>query len=296
VEQKQSSDRDKGDALCQNDWQGISVLLPSCYNQTMSIPDDIRLSFDRIAPIYEEIRPHYPAELFDILFSWLPDRPKIVEVGPGTGQATGDLLAHGATVTAVELGPQLARRLRQRIVSSDLDVVVADFEQVDLAPGAFDCVFSASAYHWISPQGQRDRPAELLHPGGVLAVLELIQVQSVVDRGFFDAVQPIYEKYGEGGGRELAPSREAATARMYAPLQRDHRFTDVTAYRFDWDQTYTSAQYRKLMLSYSVTQMMEPTRRQGLLDEIEQYTNDQFGGQVTRPLVISFVLARRMPL
>lgn len=258
----------------------------------MSIPSDIRLSFDQVAPEYDEVRPHYPAELFDILFSWLPDRPTIVEVGPGTGQATGDLLAHGATVTAVELGPQLAQRLRQGIASPNLNVVVADFEQVDLEPDAFDCVFSASAYHWISPQAQRDRPADLLHAGGVLAIVELIQVQSANDRGFFDAVQPIYQKYGEGGGREVAPSREAATARIYAPLRHDPRFTDVTAHRFDWDQTYTSSQYRKLMSSYSVTQMMEPTRRQGLLDEIEQFTNSHFGGEVTRPLVIAFVLAR----
>jgi SAM-dependent methyltransferase len=261
----------------------------------MSIPSDIRLSFDQVASSYDEIRPHYPAELFDILFSWLPDRPKIVEVGPGTGQATGDLLAHGARVTAVELGPHLAELLRQGIASSDLNVVVADFEHVELEAASFDCVFSASAYHWISPQGQRDRPAELLHAGGVLAVVELVQVQSPVDHGFFDAVQPIYEKYGEGGGREGTPEREAATARVYAPLQHDRRFTDVTMHRFDWDQTYTSDQYRKLMASYSGTQMMEPARRQGLLDEIEQCANSHFGGLVTRPLVIAFVLARFVP-
>jgi len=93
----------------------------------------------------------------------------------------------------------------------------------------------------------------------------------------------------------LTPSREAATARIYASLQNDRRFTDVTAHRFDWDQTYTGDQYRMLMSSYSVTQMMEPTKRQGLLDEIEQFTNSQFGGEVTRPLVIAFVLARLIP-
>jgi hypothetical protein len=129
----------------------------------------------------------------------------------------------------------------------------------------------------------------------VLAVVELVQVQSAVDRGFFDAVQPIYEQYGEGGAREVAPEREAATARVYAPLQHDQRLTDVTMYRFDWDQTYTSAQYRKLMASYSGTQMMEPARREGLLDEIEQFTTSRFGGEVTRPLVIAFVLARLTP-
>jgi hypothetical protein len=66
----------------------------------------------------------------------------------------------------------------------------------------------------------------------------------------------------------------------------------VTELRFDWDQTYTSDQYRQLMVSYSVTQMMEPTARDGLLTEIEAFIDQGFGGTVTRPLVIGFVLAR----
>lgn len=258
-----------------------------------AVPQDIRLSFDQQAEVYDRIRPHYPADLFDELFSWLPNDPAVVEVGPGTGQATGDLLARGAAVTAVELGPNLAKRLRQNVDDPvRLDIVVGDFEEAQLRAASFDCIFSASAYHWISPNAQRDRPAELLRLGGVLAVLELIQVESNTDHGFFEAVQPIYDKYGEGRAGQVPPSREDATPRMLTPLQADGRFADVTALRFDWDQTYTSDQYRQLMLSYSVTQMMEPTARNGLLTEIEAFTNQHFGGTVTRPLVIGFVLAR----
>jgi hypothetical protein len=47
------------------------------------------------------------------------------------------------------------------------------------------------------------------------------------------------------------------------------------------------------MQSYSGTQMMEPDAREGLLDEMERFVNDRFGGSVTRPLVIAFVIARR---
>jgi hypothetical protein len=196
-------------------------------------------------------------------------------------------------VTAVELGPNLADRLRRKIDHpTRLDVVVGDFEDVSLPTASFDCVFSASAYHWISPNAQRDRPAALLRTGGVLAVLELIQVESSTDRGFFDAAQPIYEKYGEGRDGEVPPSREEATPRVLAPLQADVRFTDVTALRLDWDQTYTSDQYRQLMQSYSVTQMMEPAARDGLVADMGAFIDERFGGTVTRPLVVAFVLAR----
>lgn len=256
-------------------------------------PHDIRLTFDGQVDAYDRVRPHYPAAVFDELFSWLPDAPVMIEVGPGTGQATGDLLARGATITAVELGPRLASRLRENFAGfPSLDVVVGDFEHVPLRAASFDAVFSASAYHWIAPAVQLDRPAELLRPGGVVAILELIQVDSSADRGFFDAAQPIYEKYGEGRGDDVPPTREEATARMLAPLRADQRFTDVTSLRHDWDQSYTSAQYRQLMQSYSATQMMQPNAREGLLRDMEGFIDEQFDGEITRPLVVAFVLAR----
>ncbi|MBA2607667.1 MAG: hypothetical protein H0U92_01850 [Actinobacteria bacterium] len=59
----------------------------------MGRPDEIRLSFNEAAEIYGEARPSYPVALFDELFHLLPTEPEIVEVGPGTGQATTDLLA-----------------------------------------------------------------------------------------------------------------------------------------------------------------------------------------------------------
>lgn len=59
---------------------------------TVERPADVRLSFDRAADIYDEVRPSYPGPMFDELFQMLPPRPEIVEVGPGTGQATKDLL------------------------------------------------------------------------------------------------------------------------------------------------------------------------------------------------------------
>ena len=45
------------------------------------------------------------------------------------------------------------------------------------------------------------------------------------------------------------------------------------------------------MLSYSGTQMMDPGDRQGLLDDIEAFIQERFGGQITRPLVVTLTTA-----
>jgi SAM-dependent methyltransferase len=124
-------------------------------------PADKRLSFNEVPDVYDEIRPSYPAALYDVLFEMLPPQPMIVEVGPGTGQATRDLLARGASVHAVEIGPATAAKLRSNLPSDRLRVTVGDFEELDFPPSSADALFSATAYHWISPEAQADRPANL---------------------------------------------------------------------------------------------------------------------------------------
>src|SRR6202161_25878 len=134
-------------------------------------PDDIRLSFNEAPEIYDKVRPSYPTDLFDALFQMLPSQPEIVEVGPGTGQATRDLLARGASVLAIEIGPATAAKLRSNLPSDRLRVAVGDFEVIELAGAEADAVFSATAYHWISRRAQTDRPAAILRAGGVVAVV-----------------------------------------------------------------------------------------------------------------------------
>ena len=254
-------------------------------------PDDIRLSFNDVADIYDEVRPSYPASLFDVLFQKLPSQPEIVEVGPGTGQATKDLLARGASVLAIEIGPATATKLRSNLPSDRLNVRVGDFETMEIASEEADVVFSATAYHWISLGAQTERPAAILRPGGIVAIVDLIQVDSPEDKGFFAAAQPIYERHGQGHAGPRAPNRGNVDPKIRAVLDSDPRFECVEVHRFDWDQTYSASDYRNLMRSYSGTQMMEQSDRVGLLDEVESFVRSDFGGVVTRPLVATLTIA-----
>lgn len=254
-------------------------------------PLDKRLSFNEVPEIYDEIRPSYPAALYEALFRMLPPQPTILEVGPGTGQATKDLLARGASVHAVEIGPATAAKLRSNLPIDELKISIADFEQLPVSERV-DAVFSATAFHWISPRGQTDRPAELLKPGGLIAVVDLIQVASPSDRGYFDAAQPIYERYGQADPSFTPSTHDNADPPMRARLEGDQRYTDVSVLRWHWDQSYSASRYRKLMLSYSGTQMMPANDQLGLLDDIESFIEHHFEGHVTRPLVVTLTTAR----
>ena len=186
----------------------------------------------------------------------------------------------------------MAARLVEVVRSERLIVTVGDFEEVDISRQSVDAVFSATAYHWISPKAQLDRPAHMLRLGGVLAVVDLNQVSSPDDEGFFAAAQPIYASYGEAHTGPPVPERDAVFPAIRRPLLDDERFSDVETRFYDWNQTYTAQEYRKLMLSYSGTQMMTVENRRGLLNAIEAFIQDNFAGQVTRPIVVTLTTAR----
>ena len=251
----------------------VAALAPPDARHAVGVggPEDVRLSFDGAAEIYDTVRPSYPTAMFDALFELLPSEPTIIEVGPGTGQATRDLLARGASVHAIEIGPAMAAKLRSNLPSGRLRVTVGDFEAIRITPASADAAFAATAYHWISSPAQTDRPAAVLRAGGVVAIVDLIQVDSPDDAGFFAASQPIYARYGQGHPGPPAPTRDAVDPEIRRALEADARFESVTVHRYDWNQTYTASEYRQLMLSYSGTQMMNEPHRTGLLDDIETF-------------------------
>lgn len=77
---------------------------------------DLRAIFNEDAELYDRARPGYPPSLIRDLgqLAGIGPDSRVVEIGPGTGQATAALTALGASVTAVELGAALAAVLRRK--------------------------------------------------------------------------------------------------------------------------------------------------------------------------------------
>ena len=69
-----------------------------------------RATFDSVAELYDDVRPHYPEQLFKDLLSLTQLSPDawILEVGAGTGIATLPLAKQGYRIIAIEMGTELA--------------------------------------------------------------------------------------------------------------------------------------------------------------------------------------------
>lgn len=67
---------------------------------------DFRKTFDLIPETFDTYHPRYCKELFHKLISSCGLRPgkKVLEIGPGTGQATEPVLQTGCDYTVIELG------------------------------------------------------------------------------------------------------------------------------------------------------------------------------------------------
>jgi SAM-dependent methyltransferase len=97
----------------------------------------------------------------------------VLEVGCGSGQLTRALLARGLRVTAVEPGQNLITLARRNLDGAGaVEFVNAQFEDVVLSREQFPAVFSASAFHWVDPAVSWQKAADVLVPGGTLALVQ----------------------------------------------------------------------------------------------------------------------------
>lgn len=255
-----------------------------------------RLGFDNVPEIYDRARPSYPAALFDSLLDYAgapsSGALRALEIGPGTGKATASLLERGIEVTAVEIGAQLAAFLRKKLPDERLTVINAAYEDVTLEPMSYDLVVSATAFHWVDPAVRLRKSHGALRARGVIAIVGTNQIASEVDRGFFDYVLPIYLKY-RPDEKETGSQGEDVTPPEYEELRDSRRFGDVALHRYRWDQTYSTDAYADLVRSYANTQAMTPDASEALIADLCAVIDREYGGSVTRPLVITLTLARK---
>jgi SAM-dependent methyltransferase len=131
--------------------------------------------FDQVAAEYDRRRPAYPDELVDQAChtAGIGSGDAVLEVGCGSGQLTRSLVARGLHVTAIEPGKTLIALARQNLEGTGpVDFVHAQFEDAVLPRARFQAVFSASAFHWIDPKVGWQKVADVLVPGGTLALVQ----------------------------------------------------------------------------------------------------------------------------
>jgi len=252
--------------------------------------------FDAVADLYDQVRPGYPDEALDALvaLAGLPRRGRILEAGAGTGQLTVSLAERGYHVTAVEVGEQLAARLRRNVREyDDVRVVCARFEDTDLPDGSFDLVTAATSFHWLDRQVAYGKAAALLRPTGALGLIFNLHVDA--DRGYFDASEEVYTRHAPqlvGPGTSAWMSKQAE---WRGEIDATGLFGDVVFHSHPWGVTYSRKTYLQLLSTYSDHIALEPSVRAGLLTDLGDLIDRRFAGQVEKHYDALVVVAPVLP-
>lgn len=214
------------------------------------MPDPMH--FEAQAAHYTLARPPYPQDLWDTIFQLDALRPgcRVLDLGAGTGQATGPLVARGLRVTAVERGPQLAAQLKGAHPSAT--VVRARAEDMELSKATFDAVVAATSIHWLDLDVVLPKVHDLVVPKGKFLVFRNVFGDSAVTTPFREKVAEIVRLRNSPNRNDTENAHTTAADLTHARL---FEVEDISTYR--WSITLDEQQVRGLF-SPSVTGV--PTR------------------------------------
>lgn len=217
---------------------------------------------DRIVASYAGSRPGYPAAVFDQLRKAHVVGPgvRVLEIGAGTGEATTDLVATGADVTAVEPRPVLAKTLAERVPQAR--VVVQRLEDLDLAPGSFDAAIGATSLHWLSLDTALPMLHDALRAQGRLAVLRTTFGDASVKTPFRRRVAEIVKSRVEptADKRGLRPTmRELTESGLFLP---------VDSWEWPWSIELTAGQIERLFTTFSDWSPAEVAQARAAADDL----------------------------
>ena len=159
---------------------------------------ELRRIFDTIPEQFDKFRPRYSPELFEYLINRTKLDPEktVLEIGPGTGQATEPILKTGCDYNAIELGENLYAKMRAKYDRfSNFHIVNDDFITHDFGQQRFDLIYSAATIQWIPEETAFSKTYELLKPGGTLAMMLTRSDYKTPNEELYQKIQKLYAQY-----------------------------------------------------------------------------------------------------
>jgi ubiquinone/menaquinone biosynthesis C-methylase UbiE len=271
--------------------------------------------FDEIAAEYDRYRPTYPDELVGraCQVAGIGSGDHVLEVGCGSGQLTRSLVARGLHVTALEPGKSLIALARQNLDGAgEVEFVNAQFEDAPLPREQFQAVFSASAFHWVDPKVSWQKTADVLAPGGTLALVQYCGLEEPRSKKDQDVVLAAMRKVAPDVAASWPVYRDL-DATLAGAEQRRANVSEVWAWlgSYDLGQDYaaglfgevqvavlprlvehTPDQLNALVRTMSFYARLSPGQRQALEGEYEAIY-ERLGRPIRASVVASLVTARR---
>ena len=154
------------------------MLIPSAGSSA----ERVRADFDRIA-LVTAADPEAPGPYAEFLLGRVPAAcDRALEIGCGLGAFARLLARRAASVTAVDVSPEMLRVARGRSrACPNLQLILGDFLRLDLPPETYDCVVTTTTLHHLPQDEALRKMRSLLRPGGVLILHDLLDPDGLFD-------------------------------------------------------------------------------------------------------------------
>ncbi len=239
--------------------------------------------FDQLVDAYDATRPSYPSDLYDAIDRLtVPLRgARVIEVGAGTGIATRGLRDRGADVLAIDIGPAMLQRLRNRIPGQR--AVLARAEAMPVPAASVDIVCAAQAWHWVDPERGPLECRRVLRSGGALAVW-WNNVRAEGQR-WYEEQQARLEAMSPGYTRDY---RDPPMADPFTPY-----FDDVEVFATRWARTIGIDDFMTWQTSKSYVAAIGDRLPEYLAAERASVLEAFPDGVITEPFETRLVVARK---
>jgi SAM-dependent methyltransferase len=241
----------------------------------VTLPEDMQAragSFGIDAEAYDRHRPSYPAVVVDVLLGG--DTHDVVDVGCGTGKLGRLLAERGAQVVGVEPDDRMAEVARRH----GLDVEVSPFETWDPAGRTFDLVTSAQAWHWVDQAAGAAKAAEVLVPGGRLAVVWNIGRHDEHAQAALDVV------YGEHMPQNVSTGslgRVGGEKWHLSGVDETGAFGEQQVWSTQWQHDHTTSEWLDHLGTMSDHRLLPDEQRAALFGGVAEVIEGQLGGTIT---------------
>jgi SAM-dependent methyltransferase len=215
----------------------------------------------------------------------------MLDVGIGTGISARPFQEAGCGVLGVEPDERMANYAR----TSGIDVEIAKFEEWEPAGRTFDIVTAGQTWHWVDPVLGASKAAEILRPGGRIALFwnvassapEFAEAVSAVYRRVLPQF-PFFQNAAQGGAASYSPILD----KTVDGLRQEGNFGDPEQWQFDWERSYTRDEWLEQVPTFGGHSQIPPEQLAELLSGIGDAV-DAAGGNFTMGYSALVVTATR---
>lgn len=250
--------------------------------------EDFRKVFDKIPEDFERGRTRYCAEAFkDIIdFSQLGRDKAVLEIGPGTGQATEPILKSGCDYLAIELGKHLADYTKKKFADyKNFNIVNGDFETFDFQERKFDLVYSAATIQWIPEKIAFPKINQILKAGGTLAMMFTRSDEKTANEALHNRIEDVYKKYYH--------PRQEYTCKLAYNNVTNYGFSEIETRKYPVIRELTADEYIDWISTHATHITLQEPERSRFFQGIREAIGS-FGGKITIYDTVVLYLSRKL--